>query len=304
MFYGVELNTPIKGGGAGSVGRTEYFSCAKGRAVFIKKKKLTLLQAIQPPPTTTTPTPTPTSTPPTPARTNTEEGGPAAGVSTSNVHTRAVPQRPRIIGEDKPQPTTGRERRRRSAEAKAAEIREGLTASNVIVDRPYMTLLVKPGLVAIGGGAAIAGIAAHAACATAVQLPYPISTPTTITTHVPIPTATNAAPLTHSHPHSTTAIPTPATTTSTVSSTPGTKLLAQPVFGLSGTTAMAEYDFTGREADEVTLEEGDAISSVMTSQEGWLHGTVSRTGVSGIFPAVYVVIWMFWAVCLSADTIR
>ena len=56
-------------------------------------------------------------------------------------------------------------------------------------------------------------------------------------------------------------------------------------------TAIASYDFTARDADEVSFQKGDTLVNIMVDPEddGWLRGTVPRTGRSGSIPASYVI---------------
>jgi hypothetical protein len=52
---------------------------------------------------------------------------------------------------------------------------------------------------------------------------------------------------------------------------------------------VAIYDYAKADSDEVGFDEGDALAEVVTSQnEGWLIGTVVRTGERGSFPESYV----------------
>ncbi|XP_066512319.1 LIM zinc-binding domain-containing Nebulette-like [Hoplias malabaricus] len=50
----------------------------------------------------------------------------------------------------------------------------------------------------------------------------------------------------------------------------------------------ALYDYTAQDCDEVSFRDGDVIHSVQPIDEGWLYGTVQRTGRSGMLPANYV----------------
>ena len=52
--------------------------------------------------------------------------------------------------------------------------------------------------------------------------------------------------------------------------------------------AVALYDYAAADADEVSLQEGDVVVDVMEAEEGWLKGTVARTGVRGTLPTNYV----------------
>lgn len=48
------------------------------------------------------------------------------------------------------------------------------------------------------------------------------------------------------------------------------------------------YDYTAADADEVSFKDGDAIVNVQAIDEGWMYGTVQRTGKTGMLPANYV----------------
>ncbi|XP_028834027.1 nebulette isoform X2 [Denticeps clupeoides] len=50
----------------------------------------------------------------------------------------------------------------------------------------------------------------------------------------------------------------------------------------------AMYDYAARDCDEVSFRDGDIIQFVQPIDEGWLYGTVQRTGHSGMLPANYV----------------
>uniref|UniRef100_A0A8B9J4U4 Nebulette n=1 Tax=Astyanax mexicanus TaxID=7994 RepID=A0A8B9J4U4_ASTMX len=50
----------------------------------------------------------------------------------------------------------------------------------------------------------------------------------------------------------------------------------------------ALYDYTAQDCDEVSFRDGDIIHNVQPIDEGWLYGTVQRTGRSGMLPANYV----------------
>lgn len=51
---------------------------------------------------------------------------------------------------------------------------------------------------------------------------------------------------------------------------------------------VALYDYSATEQDEVSFNEGDALADVKAYTDGWLTGTVVRTGASGSFPETYV----------------
>lgn len=52
------------------------------------------------------------------------------------------------------------------------------------------------------------------------------------------------------------------------------------------------YDYTAADADEVSFKDGDTIVNVQAIDEGWMYGTVQRTGKTGMLPANYVeAVW-------------
>jgi nebulin len=50
----------------------------------------------------------------------------------------------------------------------------------------------------------------------------------------------------------------------------------------------AIYDYIAADADEVSFKDGDAIVNAQAIDEGWMYGTVQRTGRTGMLPANYV----------------
>nr|XP_033773705.1 LIM and SH3 domain protein 1 [Geotrypetes seraphini] len=50
----------------------------------------------------------------------------------------------------------------------------------------------------------------------------------------------------------------------------------------------AVYDYKAADEDEVSFQDGDIISNVQQIDEGWMYGTVERTGDTGMLPANYV----------------
>ncbi|KAJ8283053.1 hypothetical protein COCON_G00055720 [Conger conger] len=56
----------------------------------------------------------------------------------------------------------------------------------------------------------------------------------------------------------------------------------------TGKSVRAMYDYTGTDSDEVTFKDGDVIVNVQSIDEGWMYGTVQRTGKTGMLPANYV----------------
>ncbi|XP_069052587.1 nebulin isoform X5 [Lepisosteus oculatus] len=73
-------------------------------------------------------------------------------------------------------------------------------------------------------------------------------------------------------------VATQQTTVSSVPSHPST----------TGRTVRAMYDYTGADSDEVSFKDGDVIVNVQSIDEGWMYGTVQRTGKTGMLPANYV----------------
>ncbi|XP_069081294.1 nebulin isoform X8 [Pleurodeles waltl] len=73
-------------------------------------------------------------------------------------------------------------------------------------------------------------------------------------------------------------VATQQTTVSSVPSHPST----------TGKTFRAMYDYRAVDDDEVSFKDGDAIVNVQTIDEGWMYGTVHRTGKTGMLPANYV----------------
>ncbi|XP_069770758.1 nebulette isoform X3 [Narcine bancroftii] len=50
----------------------------------------------------------------------------------------------------------------------------------------------------------------------------------------------------------------------------------------------AMYDYNAADEDEVSFKDGDYIINVQAIDEGWMYGTVQRTGKTGMLPANYV----------------
>ncbi|XP_067328664.1 nebulin isoform X26 [Anolis sagrei] len=73
-------------------------------------------------------------------------------------------------------------------------------------------------------------------------------------------------------------VATQQTTVSSIPSHPST----------AGKTYRAMYDYTASDADEVSFKDGDALVNVQAIDEGWMYGTVQRTGQTGMLPANYV----------------
>ena len=55
-----------------------------------------------------------------------------------------------------------------------------------------------------------------------------------------------------------------------------------------GRTFRAMYDYVAQDSDEVSFMDGDTIINCTPIDDGWMNGTVQRTGQSGMLPANYV----------------
>ncbi|KAG7276422.1 hypothetical protein CRUP_007482 [Coryphaenoides rupestris] len=73
-------------------------------------------------------------------------------------------------------------------------------------------------------------------------------------------------------------VATQQTTVSSIPSHPST----------TGKTVRALYDYGAADNDEVSFKDGDVIVNVQSIDEGWMYGTVQRTGKTGMLPANYV----------------
>ncbi|XP_031749329.1 nebulin isoform X8 [Xenopus tropicalis] len=73
-------------------------------------------------------------------------------------------------------------------------------------------------------------------------------------------------------------VATQLTTASSVPSHPST----------TGKSFKAMYDYRAADDDEVSFKDGDTIVNVQTIDEGWMYGTVQRTGKTGMLPANYL----------------
>ncbi|NP_001088329.1 nebulette [Xenopus laevis] len=62
---------------------------------------------------------------------------------------------------------------------------------------------------------------------------------------------------------------------------------AQPL-SPSMRTYRAMYDYCAQDEDEVSFREGDYIVNVQPIDEGWMYGTVQRSGKNGMLPANYI----------------
>lgn len=50
----------------------------------------------------------------------------------------------------------------------------------------------------------------------------------------------------------------------------------------------AMYDYEAADTDEVSFKDGDLIINCTAIDEGWMTGTIQRTGITGMLPANYV----------------
>lgn len=57
---------------------------------------------------------------------------------------------------------------------------------------------------------------------------------------------------------------------------------------LSQRTYRAMYDYSAQDEDEVSFRDGDYIVNVQPIDDGWMYGTVQRTGKTGMLPANYI----------------
>ncbi|GCB73797.1 LIM and SH3 domain protein 1 [Scyliorhinus torazame] len=56
----------------------------------------------------------------------------------------------------------------------------------------------------------------------------------------------------------------------------------------AGKRFRAVYDYAAADDDEISFQDGDLIVDVQQIDEGWMYGTVERTGDTGMLPANYV----------------
>ncbi|XP_074652007.1 LIM and SH3 domain protein F42H10.3-like isoform X2 [Tubulanus polymorphus] len=68
---------------------------------------------------------------------------------------------------------------------------------------------------------------------------------------------------------------------------PSTLVQPPPAFS-SQPRYIAMYDYSAADVDEVSFVEGDIIIDHESIDEGWMMGTVQRTGIRGMLPANYV----------------
>lgn len=57
---------------------------------------------------------------------------------------------------------------------------------------------------------------------------------------------------------------------------------------LKGVVYVAMYDYDAQDDDEVSFLENDRIINSEQVDEGWIVGTVQRTGHRGMIPANYI----------------
>jgi len=57
---------------------------------------------------------------------------------------------------------------------------------------------------------------------------------------------------------------------------------------VQGPVYQAMYDYDAQDDDEVGFHENDIIVNVEPIDEGWMFGTIERTGMRGMLPANYV----------------
>ncbi|KAI4537997.1 hypothetical protein MG293_011400, partial [Ovis ammon polii] len=57
---------------------------------------------------------------------------------------------------------------------------------------------------------------------------------------------------------------------------------------LNKRTYRAMYDYSAQDEDEVSFRDGDYIVNVQPIDDGWMYGTVQRTGKTGMLPANYI----------------
>lgn len=48
------------------------------------------------------------------------------------------------------------------------------------------------------------------------------------------------------------------------------------------------YDYSAQDEDEVSFRDDDYIVNVQPIDDGWMYGTVQRTGRTGMLPANYI----------------
>ncbi|XP_033854675.1 nebulette-like isoform X7 [Acipenser ruthenus] len=66
------------------------------------------------------------------------------------------------------------------------------------------------------------------------------------------------------------------------------KSMGSPPHSATIRTYRAIYDYAAQDHDEVSFRDGDIIMNVQSIDQGWMYGTVQRTGKSGMLPANYI----------------
>ncbi|XP_039610169.1 nebulette isoform X10 [Polypterus senegalus] len=66
------------------------------------------------------------------------------------------------------------------------------------------------------------------------------------------------------------------------------KAMQSPPHSATVRVYRAIYDYAAQDHDEVSFRDGDIIINVQVIDDGWMYGTVQRTGKSGMLPANYV----------------
>ncbi len=60
------------------------------------------------------------------------------------------------------------------------------------------------------------------------------------------------------------------------------------VYCVQGAVFQAAYDYVAADRDEVSFNENDVIVDCEPIDDGWMFGTVRRTGLRGMLPSNYV----------------
>jgi len=55
-----------------------------------------------------------------------------------------------------------------------------------------------------------------------------------------------------------------------------------------GVVFQAMYDYEAQDVDEVGFQENDIVLNVEPIDDGWMFGTIQRTGKRGMLPSNYV----------------
>ena len=56
----------------------------------------------------------------------------------------------------------------------------------------------------------------------------------------------------------------------------------------AGEKWVAQYDYTAADTDEVSFADGDFVIDVEVIDDGWVKGTVEKSGERGMIPSNYV----------------